>query len=389
MLAAHAESNSTPAEGPVRAKRAEELAALRARLDALQKQLNDVQGRRHAVRDELTRVDRTIGQHVAALRRLDRQRTTDQQRIRQLQRRAQQQANALSVHRAALAEQARATFMLGQQEYLKVLLNQQDPARVARTLTYYRYFNAARLSRIETIREKLTELSALEREIGAQTQALDRLRAEQTQQKDALETEQSRRRSLLASLDREVSDRSRTINRLKEDESRLENLLRQLEQVSPPLPSDVPKNGHFAEQRGRLPLPTVGRIRASFGEPKAVGQLKWRGILVNASEGSDVRAVFRGRVAYADWLRGFGLLLILDHGGGYMTLYGHNQGLYKEVGEWAESGEIIAAVGATGDVASPGVYFEVRHNGKPRDPLQWCSRRERSQSAQRRSRPDR
>jgi len=199
-----------------------------------------------------------------------------------------------------------------------------------------------------------------------------------------MEADQARRRRLLATLDREVSDRAQAIERLKQDEARLQRLLQQLEQVLPPLPGDFPKDGRFADQRGRLPLPVVGHIRATFGEPKKVGTLKWRGVLVDSPAGSDVRAVFRGRVAYADWLRGFGLLLILDHGNGYMTLYGHNQGLYKEVGEWVEGGEIIAAVGATGDTTYPGVYFEVRQNGKPRDPLQWCSRHGRAQSAQRR-----
>jgi len=374
----------TAAQGGAHAHQAQELAKLRSRIDALQKQLNEVQGRRHTVRDELTRIDRAIGQRVIALRRLGRQRDADEQRLQQLQRRAQRERQSLSSQRVALAEQARATYILGQQEYLKVLLNQQDPARVARALTYYRYFNEARLTRIDGIRKQLTRLGELEQEITQRRSAVDRLRTEQSQQKDALEQEQTQRRTVLTSLDREVRDRSRDLSRLKEDEARLERLLQQLEQVLPALPDDIPKDGRFANHRGRLPLPVVGRIRASFGEPKPVGQLKWRGILIEAPEGNNVRAVFRGRVAYAEWLRGFGLLLILDHGGGYMTLYGHNQGLYKDVGEWVESGEIIAAVGATGDVSSPGVYFEVRHNGKPSDPLQWCARRERGRRASRR-----
>jgi len=134
-------------------------------------------------------------------------------------------------------------------------------------------------------------------------------------------------------------------------------------------------HGRFRKYKGKLPLPARGKIVARYGAPKNIGDLRWRGLFLAGREGQDVRSIFRGRVAFADWLRGFGLLLILDHGDGYMTLYGHNQSLYKEVGDWVEAGQVIAGMGNTGDITQPGLYFEVRHNGKPRDPLLWCRAR--------------
>ena len=198
------------------------------------------------------------------------------------------------------------------------------------------------------------------------------MHATQQQTKTELEGNRARRAQLLASLDRRVSTQSRELERLREDETRLTRLVQEIKTAYAelPLPSDV--KGAFGTLKGKLALPAKGRLAARFGEPKSVGNLKWRGVLVDAADGSAVRAVARGRVAYADWLRGFGLLLILEHGDGYMTLYGHNQSLQKQAGEWLEAGEVIARVGNTGDAPQAGLYFEVRQNGEPRDPLLWC-----------------
>ena len=144
------------------------------------------------------------------------------------------------------------------------------------------------------------------------------------------------------------------------------------ELTSLPAMAPAAPGARFASLKGRLPLPLAGRVTARFGDDKGIGQLKWRGAFIAAREGQEVRAVHRGRVAYADRLRGFGLLLILEHGDGYMTLYGHNQSLYREVGEWVDAGQVIAAAGNTGDAPQAGVYFEIRHDGEPDDPLRWC-----------------
>jgi septal ring factor EnvC (AmiA/AmiB activator) len=172
-------------------------------------------------------------------------------------------------------------------------------------------------------------------------------------------------------MNRRIETQSQEIGRLLSDQRRLEALIGGLRPLLREFPGADPQ-ARFVDFRGRLPLPIDGGISARFGDPKNVGGLKWRGVFLVSPEGRRVESVFRGRVAYADWLRGFGLLLILDHGDGYMTLYGHNQSLLKQVGDWVEAGEAIALVGNTGDATRSGLYFELRHNGEPNDPLKWC-----------------
>ncbi len=361
----------------------QQLKQLRARIEHLKRELNETRGRRDEVRDELRDVDRRIGSLVSSLRRLDAGLASQRTRIQRLDLRRKRERSRLQQQAEALARQVRATYVMGRQEYIKLLLNQQDPTSVARTLVYYRYFSEARAGRIHGIRSTLHGLDDLQDELGQRARALAVAREREAEQRQALESSRARRAELLVHLNRRVANQSQEIKRLKADEGRLERLLGELKSYLPDIPPLVGKETSFANLKGKLMLPVKGRVTARYGEPKQLGDLKWRGIFVAAREGREVRAVFRGRVAYADWLRGFGLLLIMDHGDGYMTLYGHNESLYRGVGDWVETGEVIASVGTTGDTPSPGVYFEIRHNGKPYDPLRWCSARSRAESASR------
>jgi septal ring factor EnvC (AmiA/AmiB activator) len=350
------------------------LQQLRARIEALEKKLNDTRGQRDAVREELNGLERRIGVLLDGMRRTESRLRADGNKLADLQRRAAQQRASLAVQRQRLAQQVYALYAAGSADYLKLLLNQQDPAQVSRVLVYYQYLNRARTERIAAIEVTLSRLASLDRDIREHREQLKALQQQQRAQQAELQTARQRRTELLASLNREVRDRSREIERLRADARRLERLLEELNAVLPqaPLP---PAAGHFASLRGRLPLPTRGRILARYGEQQNLGNLRWRGLLIGGREGQDVIAVAPGRVVYADWLRGFGLLLILEHGDGYMTLYGHNQSLHKGVGDWVEAGEVIASLGSTGDVTQPELYFEIRHNGEPRDPLSWCHTR--------------
>ncbi len=359
------------------------LQQLRARIQTLQQQLNETRGRRDAVREEVQTLERQIGALLRNLRQLNARLKADNRKLERLRQRAARERRKLGVQFEGLEHQARAAYLLGRQEYVKMLLNQKDPTNLARVLTYYRYMNRARTERIRSIKTALAQLQTLENQIQKRGRELMRLRASQTQKKRELETSRARRGELLAHLNRRVRDQSQEIKRLRADEQRLERLLGKLTSYLTDIPSLPGKEAHFGKYKGKLPLPTRGRITARFGQKKRLGDLKWRGIFVAGREGQDVISVFRGRVAYADWLRGFGLLLILDHGNGYMTLYGHNQSLYKEVGDWVEAGQTIASVGSTGDVPRSGVYFEIRHKGKPRDPLRWFNVQGRRRAAKR------
>ncbi len=354
----------------------ERLKKLRVRIESLQEKLNETRGRRDDVREEVRGLERRIGGLLHSLRKTDIELRANEKKLKQLVARAERERGNLGVQRQQLSRQIYTAYLMGRQEYPKLLLNQQDPAQVSRVVTYYRYLNRARTERIDRIQTGLAKLETLEQEIREQRQELEKLRTSQNGQKAALETSRTRRGELLASLNREVRDQSRQIDRLRADEKRLEQLVEELKTVLPdPLLPPPGANTSFAKLRGRLPLPTRGSILARYGGSKNLGNLKWRGLLIGGQEGQNVTSVYRGRVVFADWLRGFGLLLILDHGDGYMTLYGHNQSLHKGVGDWIEAGEIIASLGNTGDMTRPGLYFEIRHNGEPRDPLIWCKTR--------------
>jgi len=362
-----------PSHGREGARQEAQLQKLRDRIQTLQESLNDTRGRRDNVREEVRDLERRIGELLRTLHDLDARIRADDRKLGQLQDRAKRERQDMGRHKITLERQVRAAYMMGQQEYSKMLLNQKDPASVARVLTYYQYLNRARMERIGTIKSSLIRLNALEDEIREHSRALTALRQDQQQKKETLQTARTRRSGLLVSLNRQVRGQTQEIDRLHADEKRLGQLLSELNTVLPEVP--LPRGARLADMRGRLPLPTRGRVVARYGEQMNIGHLKWRGLFIAGREGQDVISVSRGRVAYADWLRGFGLLLILDHGDGYMTLYGHNQSLLKEVGDWVDAGAVIASLGSTGDAPQPGLYFEIRYRGEPRDPMIWCRAR--------------
>lgn len=353
-------------------EREAQLAQVRARLQTLRNELDTTKGRRDTVREEVHGLERKIGALMNELRETEKRLKLDERQLKTLREQAGDARRRLDTQRDGLARQVRAQYIAGRQEPLKLLLTQRDPDVASRMLIYYDYIHRARMERIREIETALLDSRAVETRVQSKQQELLALRDTQQNRKSELQASRARRSELLASLDRRVATQSREIDTLREDEVRLARLLREIKTTYAeiPLPSDV--GGAFGTLKGKLALPANGRLVAHYGDPKSVGNLKWRGLFLAAAEGTPVRAVFRGRVAYADWLRGFGLLLILEHGDGYMTLYGHNQSLHKQAGESVEVGETIGRVGATGDAPQAGLYFEVRHNGEPRDPLLWC-----------------
>ncbi len=356
---------------------ARQLVELRARLKTLQDNLDKTRGQRDAEREALRDAERQIGQTLLTLKQLDKQRKTETVRLasaRAAQERAQDQ---VSGEIRDLQDEARSAYILGQQEYLKLLLSQRDPASISRVLTYYQYLQRARAAHIAAARTALSRLVVIEDRIKRRQSALDQVRYNQTAKQQALMVAETERRKALAQLDQKVLSQSQQIEQLRQNEQRLTRLVKGIQSAMAHAP-EVPLPGldsRFADYRGKLRLPVRGKILDRFGQPKHIGDLKWQGIFLAAPEGRNVTAVFRGRVAYADWLRGFGLLMIIDHGNGYMSLYGHNQSLDMQVGDWVEAGQVIASVGNSGGTSRPGLYFEIRHNGTPRNPLKWCKMR--------------
>lgn len=349
------------------------LDSVRTRIDGLRAQMRSTSGEKSQLADRLQQAEQQIGRLARRLRVLDGRLARQQQRLDELRVQRSTQADALVRQRQALVRQVRAAYVMGRQERLKILLNQQDPATVSRVMAYYDYLSRARAQKMVEIREQMARLAATEAEIRDDERRLAALRDEQAGELATMQNAQDARRQVVARLTRELNEQSRHMDRLQTDERELQTLISGIEEALADIPVSHPQQVAFAGRRGRLAWPAKGRITHRFGAPR-LGSLVWDGVMISAPEGREVRAVHHGRVAFADWLRGFGLLLIVDHGDGYMTLYGHNQSLFKEVGDWVEVNEPVALVGSSGGREKAGVYFGIRHQGRAVDPARWCKR---------------
>ena len=351
----------------------EQLQALRSRISGLQAQMETKSGEQSELSRLLEAAEQRIGHAARNLRGLDSRLEQHRARLDELRLEQQAQSLELELQRRTLGRQVRAAYAMGRQERLKILLNQQDPATVSRVMVYYDYLSRARAQKMHLIREHMQRLAETERAIGDEERDLALLHDQQVQELTAMQRSQEQRRLVVADLTRELKDQRQQLDRLRSDERELQKLLSGIEEALADIPVENPQQVAFVGLRGRLPWPAQGRIVGRFGAPR-LGSLVWDGVMISTPEGREVRAVHHGRVAFADWLRGFGLLLIVDHGDGYMTLYGHNQSLFKEVGDWVEVNEPVALVGASGGRERAGVYFGIRHQGRPVDPAKWCRR---------------
>jgi septal ring factor EnvC (AmiA/AmiB activator) len=262
----------------------------------------------------------------------------------------------------------RAAYLIGRQEPLKLLLNQEDPALAGRMFAYYGYFGRARAGQIQAIEDDMQRLAELTAELDAEEAQLAQLEQQQRGELSALEHARAQRSQVLAGLEAESRTRAQSLERLRSQQAGLEQLLRELRAAMERYPLDT--STAFARLRGRLEWPVNGHLVARFGDARA-GGVHWDGVLVATERGAPVKAVCEGRVIYADWLPGLGLLAIVDHGDGYLSLYGHNERLYKAAGERVAAGDTIAAAGDSGGSGRTELYFEIRKGGKPVDPRPW------------------
>ena len=359
---------------------AQDRRASEAELSAVRKEIKELQNkiaRETTRRDEGARALRTAEVEIAvATRKLAEVRgnlKAEASTRRDLTRETERANRSLAAEKDALARQVRSSYMAGREELTKLLLSQESPASLGRMLVYYDYYNRARSARIGAVAgelRKLAELDAATARVEAQLEALE---AAQASEVAALEKSRNERRAIVAKLDEEIRDGTAAVSKLRAEEQRLADLVRRLSELMAGFPVDGDEP--FAKTKGKLAWPVQGRLAGDFGQPRGGGPVKWNGVLLEAPAGTPVVAVHRGRVAFADWLTGLGLLVIVDHGGGYMSLYGHNEALLKESGDWVEPGEPIAQVGDTGGQSRPGLYFEIRFKGEPVDPNPWMAKR--------------
>ncbi|WP_313298141.1 murein hydrolase activator EnvC [Pseudomonas sp.] len=417
----------SPAFADERAQTQQQLDATRQDIAELKKTLGKLQEEKAGVQKDLKSTETDIGNLEKQVEALQQELKKTEGELERLDTEKKKLQSARVEQQRLIAIQARSAYQNnGREEYLKLLLNQQNPEKFARTLSYYDYLSKARLEQLNAFNQTLRQLAGVEHDIARQQQQLLAQRSDLDSRREALNAERSKRQQVLAKLNSDVKDRDQKLQARQQDQADLAKVLKTIEETlarqareaeqarqkallaqqeaekrrqqealaaranNDTPPAEPPKKarttlgplvssdganygGAFSAARGKLPWPVNGRLLARFGDARGSdARAKWDGVMIGASPGTQVRAVHGGRVVFADWLRGAGLLVILDHGNGYLSLYGHNQSLLKSAGDIVKAGDAISTVGDSGGQDSAGLYFAIRQQGRPTDPSQWC-----------------
>lgn len=360
----------------------ENLKALRERIQSLQKDLASKETIKQNTSNMLQETERTIGvisQKLTQLIENDRQANED---FKHLQIQYENIKNEVEIERNQLERLFYQQYLGGQQDYLRLMLNQQDPNQIARNIHYYKQLSLARSGSIESLQDNQNKIAALAQISRQKKEEITAIQTEYFAQRKKLEQEKNKHQTMLAQISGQITQQQQEINKLENDEKRITRLVNEISKL---LVQEKPKNTltnsklpdastagiPFASLKGKLNLPVRGKLLNSFGGQRSGKHVTWKGLFIQSPSGSDVKAISEGRVVFADELRGFGNLIILDHGNGYMSLYGNNETLHKQVGNIIRGGDTIATVGNSGGNPDSGLYFELRHKGKPFDPLTW------------------
>jgi septal ring factor EnvC (AmiA/AmiB activator) len=349
-----------------------ELKQVRTRIESIRKSIQEDAERRDALSGQLKDSELEIQSAREQLSAVRERRQAAEARLKALQADREATQSRIDAQRAALAGELRVAYMNGHEEQIKFLLNQGDPARLGRMMSYYGYFGRARAQLITQINEHMAHLELLTENITAEAEKLRAIEADSSREVGNLANARDRRAQTLAEVQSKLKNRNDELAKLERDARALEKLVEELRRAIEDFPqlADQP----FQRVKGKLPWPVKGPLLARFGQLRAGGPLKWQGLLIGAARGTQVRAPFYGRVVYADWLPGLGLLIVLDHGGGFMSLYGHNEQLYRRVGDRVSPGDPLSAVGEVAGVGKPGMYLEIRQGRKVLDPADWLGK---------------
>lgn len=346
---------------------------LKRSISSLEKTLEDRGKERNSLQSELKKVELEASKINSNVRRLRGKINNLEVELKQLSTQERDLQLGIRGQSAAIVEQIAAAYKLGNQEPVKLLLNQEDPQKIARVFKYYDYFLQARSEKIQRYKKDVDELAIVIADIESQKKRLSQSRAELENDKNKLARQASKRKKTLSNLQSSLRTDKKKLNKLKKERGKLEELLAAVERAAAELapPSNYES---FISRKGVLNWPLKGRVAHSFGSRRS-GELRWEGWLIGAKAGDEVKAVHQGRVVFSNYLRGFGLLVIVDHSDGYLTLYAHNQELLKDTGDWVQSNEILSRAGDTGGLDKPALYFEIRKDGNPADPKSWLGKR--------------
>lgn len=353
------------------------LQQLRSNITELRQGIGTDKQQQSQLQKDLKRLERIVADTNIKLRNTEEKLTQQRQAQRQLENEALSLSHKLDQQKQLLSQQLRASFTPTEQQTLKLLLNQSSPAETSRNLTYYSYFSRAQQQTITLTRNNIEKLHVTNEELQKGSDKLEALKQQQQDEQNKLAARRAEQKTLIAKLDSRIQGNQQSLATMLADERGLTNLLQELEakrvleekrakersrEKEVPAPSKI---------KGKLQWPLQGKIKHSFGDPRNQGRMTWQGLMISGKEGQEIHAIASGKVVFADWMRGYGLLLIIDHGNGLMSLYGHNQQLHKKTGDTAGSNEVIATLGSSDNGEEAGLYFELRHKGKPVDPEKW------------------
>ena len=350
-----------------------ELDSLKRSISTLERQLEDRGKQRNSLQSALKKVELESSKINRNIRRLRNKINNLEKQLKTLNKKEKDLQQNIRAQSDAISEQITAAHQLGDQEPIKLLLNQEDPQQLARVLKYYDYFLKARADKIQRYKKDIDDLTETMAEINRQKLAIDQSKKALEADKKTLSNRVKSRKKTLDKLQSSLRTDKKKLSKLQDERNKLEEIIETVKKAAAKLA--LPSNYEsFVSRKGKLKWPLKGRVAHSFGSKRS-GTLRWQGWLISASAGDAVKTVHHGRVVFSNYLRGFGLLVIVDHGDGYMTLYAHNQELLRETGDWVQSNEVISRAGDTGGLNKPALYFEIRKQGNPADPKVWLGKR--------------
>lgn len=394
LLAAALLSGAALAAPPSPAASKQSLQELQGRIEALKQELDRTEGAHSEVSDALKQSEQAISESNRKLHELQQQQKADASALNAIRKDRATLETTIAQQQKLLSDQLYHQYLNGQQSYLRALLERRDPNEIARDIHYLGYVSRARAQLIADLRGNLRHVADLNAEYEAKLKEVAQLKTAQEQERRELQKQQAERKNVLQKLAAQIKSQRGEISKLQRDEKRLSQLVERLSRIVPKtparkqaaaptekaerneaLPTPIPGGGAFGALKGKLRLPVRGELANRFGASREESGVSWKGLFIRAGEGEEVHSIASGRIVFADWLRGFGNLIIVDHGDGYMSLYGNNQSLLRKVGDQVATGDTIAAVGNSGGNPESGLYFEVRYQSRPFDPLAWCSLR--------------
>lgn len=384
------------------------LSELQQRLESLKKELDSSQEAHKDAADELKESERAISEANKKLYEINNRQQQNKKTLAQLQAESMSANQTLSEQQKLLSSQLYQQYIHGQQSYLQMILQSENPTEIARDVHYYSYIAKARAELINKMQGNLNKINKLNEETAAALKTVAELKQKQIEERRALQSQKLAKSKVVKTLSKQIASQRGEIKKLSRDEKRLSQLVERLARIIPKpkknvrqrlqsrksnssntaedskqsreivarneaVPSDEFADANFSSLKGKLRLPVRGEVTNRFGTSREDSGISWKGLFIRANEGAEVKSIANGRVVFADWLRGFGNLIIVDHGGSYMSLYGNNQALLKQVGETVQAGDAIASVGNSGGNETNGLYYELRRQSRPFDPLSWSS----------------